>query len=437
MELLHYTSLIIKPKRIRRFFPEEDQESLSNSISEFGLFHAIVVEKDGKTLVAGERRFRAMKHLWENDTLFNYNGEEVKKHFLPVVNLIELTMKKYREAELEENINRINLRWREKASAVAELHNLRVEESLVKGETHTKLATAEELHSLNPEETRTTSTVLQDVEKDLLVSTYSDDEEVQKARTRDEAIKIIYKKLDQAHKEALAREFEVSKLSTPHNLIQGDLFEELPKIDDETFSCIIADPPYGINADVFNNQAADKHTYVDTPDYSNAVCIAIAKEGYRIATKKAHLYLFCDINRFTLMKRLVSEEGWDVWNTPLIWYRGPTSGIAPKPFHGPRRTYETILFANKDNRRINSIKPDCITDCPHIGEVARASSKPVELYKYLIDQTCLPGDLVLDPCCGSGPIFPAAHFHKVVAWGIEFDRHGAGIAASRIRELNK
>ncbi len=436
MELLHYTSLIIKPKRIRRAFSEPELESLADSITDFGLLHAIVVEKDGKTLVAGERRLRAMKVLWKKDLLYNYNGEEIKKHFLPVVNLVELTVNQYREAELDENLRRLNLTWKEKSTAVAELHNLRTEEDLAKGIIHTKLETAEELISLNPDDIRLPTTVLQDVKDDLLVATFTDDPEVGKARTRKEAIKLIYKKLDKEHKEALAREFEVSKLSTPHNLIQGDLFEELPKIDAETFSCIIADPPYGINADTFVNQAADRHTYKDTPDYSNAVCIAIAKEGYRIATRKAHLYLFCDINRFTLMKRLVSEEGWDVWNTPLIWYRGPNSGLAPKPLFGPRRTYETILFANKNDRRVNIIKPDCITECRHVGEVARAANKPVELYKYFIDQTCLPGDLILDPCCGSGPIFPAAHAMKVVAWGIEFDRHGAGLAASRIRELD-
>ena len=145
--------------------------------------------------------------------------------------------------------------------------------------------------------------------------------------------------------------------------------------------------------------------------------------------------MVCDPYRFSLIKKLITDEGWVVWKWPLIWFRGNNSGIAPNPAHGPRRTYETILFASKGNKKINALYPDCITTATHIRDISRAATKPVELYRFLLDKSCSPGDLVIDPCCGSGPIFPAAEAVKTIAWGIEFDRHGAGLAASRIREL--
>jgi len=434
MELVPLEEIIIKEDRIRKRFDVEKEANLSASIYTFGLMHALVVEVDGRTLVAGEQRLHAIKNLQEQNFQFNYNGIPVAPGLIPIVNLSDLTINQYKEAELDENIRRINLTWREKAEAVAELHEIRTREAEERGEVQTKSDTAEELDELSGKE-RVLSTAIEDVKKDLIVATYSDDPEVMKAKSREEAVKIIEKKLNREHMESLAKEFDVSKTATPHNLIQGDLFKHLPELDEEMFSCIIADPPYGVNADTFAAQSADRHTYEDTPEISNAIVMAIAKEGFRITEKKAHLYIFCDVNRFSLVKRLVSEEGWDVWERPLIWFRGSTSGIAPKPNHGPRRTYEAILFANKGNRRVTALYPDCIVTAPHIRDVARAATKPVELYRHLILQSCLPGDYVLDPCCGSGPVFPAANSLKVVAWGIEKDRHGAGLAASRIRGL--
>jgi len=439
MELIPLGNLIVRENRIRKLFNSLENEGLADSIEDLGLMHAPVVEKDGVTLVAGERRLRAIILLNKERRSFYYNGEVVPFGEIPVVNLVELTSKKYKEAEYEENVRRINITWQEKAAAVAEFHSLREEQAAELGKVQTPKDTSRELAELSGDE-RGHELILEDVKIDLLVSTYSDDPEIRKAKTREEAFKLVEKRLDREHKERLAREFELSikDTSIPHNLIQGDLFKELPKLDDETFSCIISDPPYGIGADSFANQAADKHTYDDTPESSNSIILAIAKEGFRLATQKAHLYIFCDINRFTLVKTLVSNEGWNVWPTPLIWFRGASSGIAPRPHHGPRRVYECILFANKGNRRTNKLGTDCLVEFPHIKEgVARAANKPVSLYKYLMELTCFPGDMVLDPCCGSGSIFPAADQFGCIAWGIEIDRYGAGIAASRIRELRK
>ena len=435
MQFLPLEELIIKPDRIRKKFNPLDVEGLADSLEALGLMHAVVVEKDGVTLVAGERRARAIILLYKESRTFNYNGEMVPVGTIPVVNLAELTSNKYKEAEFQENVIRINITWQEKAAAVADFHELREAEAFARGEIQTPNATAEELSELS-DDPRGPLAVLTDVKKDILVATHADDPEVRKAKSREEAFKLIEKKLERQHKERLAREFELSRKATSHNLIQGDLFNELPKLDPETFSCIIADPPYGIGADTFANQSADKHDYEDTPDISNAIMIAIAREGFRITTKRAHLYLFCDIKRFTLVKTLTENESWTVWPTPLIWYRGPNSGIAPRPNHGPRRSYECILFANKGDRRVNHLYVDCLVDFPHIrDEAARAASKPSALYKRLIEISCLPGDMVLDPCCGSGPIFDAAEKFGCMAWGIEIDRYGAGISASRIRKM--
>ena len=51
------------------------------------------------------------------------------------------------------------------------------------------------------------------------------------------------------------------------------------------------------------------------------------------------------------------------------------------------------------------------------------------------NQGTLPGDRVLDPCCGSGTIFRAAALTKTIATGIERDEDAQGMSLIAIREI--
>lgn len=419
--------LIVPEDRIRKTIIERDVRDLADSITNLGLMQAPVVQKDGRTLVAGYRRRLAITYIYEHNGILRYQGEDVSAGYIPVVPLSELSPIAVREAELHENVKRVQLTWQEKAAAVKQLHELREEQAEAEGRKHYAKDTAIELlgdsfHTSSAHEVR----------EDLTVAAFLDDEDVAKATSRKEAIKIIQKKLEIGHRKALAKEFDVGKLDTEHTIIQGDLIETLPKLEMTTIDCIICDPPYGIDADKFANMSARKHSYVDSASYSNAIVSAIAIEGMRITKPKAHLYMFCDINRFLSVKKLLEEAGWTVFNTPLIWYKGSNNGIAPWPTGGPRRTYEAIVFATKGKRNVMSIYPDVLS-IPYEHGTGRAASKPVSLYQALISYSCYAGDTVLDPCCGTGPIFPAATATRTIATGIEIDPEAIGIAIERIK----
>ena len=113
--------------------------------------------------------------------------------------------------------------------------------------------TAKELY---PEEvdSRTIEGKLTDVSKDLIVVQFLDDPDVAKAKNREEALKVITKKLETRRRVKLGKDFDLSKGSGSHQIVLGDVFEELPKLEDNQISCIVTDPPYGIGADKFVNQ---------------------------------------------------------------------------------------------------------------------------------------------------------------------------------------
>ena len=427
------SNIVIPERRHRKTFIEADIKDLATSISTYGLFHAPVVLADGMTLVAGERRLRAMTYLYDEGITFSYNEIEVEWGHIPVVKIATNSKWGIREAELSENIDRVNLSWREKSSAVEELHSLRNEEKqAATGEQQTKIETAKELY---PEEvdSRVIEVKLLDVSKDLIVAQFLDDPEVAKTKNRSEALKVITKKLETKRRIELGKEFDLSKDSGDHQIILGDVFEELSKLEENQISCIVTDPPYGIGADAFTNQKSSKHSYKDDAEYGDAVAEFILEEGYRLTKKRAHLYMFVDINKFLLWKVMAEKLEWYVWPKPLIWFRGVNSGIAPRPDHGPRNTYEAIMYCIKGDKEIKVKNSVDVINIPHERGIDYAAHKPADLYAELIKRSCEPGDFVLDPVCGSGPIFGAAGECSVTAIGIDNSKVAISLCYERLK----
>lgn len=410
--------------KVRQEIHQQDVDVLAEKIKEKGLFHAILLQNDGKTLIAGEHRMMAVKKLMEEGHQITHNDEQVPLGHIPFTRLADLGKLATMEAEIEENDVRVDVSWQERAAHTRKLYELRKAQAEERGEDYHMKDLSDEIYGgprpkvVNP---------------DILVGGWLDDEDVAKAKTRKDAIKVVERKLNQAHRERLANDYQSDPTKSKHTLIQGDLLEELPKLEDGSFECIITDPPYGISADKFKNQSAVAHSYDDSEEYADKLIKAIFEEGYRVTSSKAHIYMFHDVLRFPVIKKMAQEAGWDVWKRPLIWYRGRTNGLLPRPKHGPRRSYEAILYAIKGDRETQCVLPD-VFDIPHERGVERGAHKPVDLYEALINMSCLPGDRVLDPSCGTAPILTAATRANVKATAIELEAAAFGQALERLEK---
>jgi site-specific DNA-methyltransferase (adenine-specific) len=76
-----------------------------------------------------------------------------------------------------------------------------------------------------------------------------------------------------------------------------------------------------------------------------------------------------------------------------------------------------------------------VLDYPSDENLGHAAQKPVALLEDLLRRSALPGNVVCDPFCGSGSIFPAAHALKCRAVGVELDPASYGISVQRIEGL--
>lgn len=424
MHSIPLSSLVIPENRQRRLFDQKKLEELSTSIMTKGLMHPPVVRYDGENhvLVAGERRVRAITSLASIDVGLTCNDEEFPAGTLPITLLADLSPLGVREAELEENTVRDDLTWADKARAIAELDALRRDQAEAVGEHHSARDTASEIIGRLAEGAEITK-----VTEAIIVTRHLDDPEVAAAKTQKEAIKVIKKKADSAHRAKLAETFDLTK--TPHVLANASAFDYAKDLPTGHFDLILTDPPYGINADEFGSMADTKHSYADTEEYAIDCYRLVANEGFRVTKVQAHCYVFLDPRFWHAIQLEFLLAGWDVWPVPLIWNKG--NGMLPRPEHGPRRTYEMILFASKGGKKVLKVGSDVLT-IPLTLDRAHGAQKPVLLYRELISRSLLPGQTVLDLFAGSGTVFPAANSQKVVATACELSEEYYNLALSRI-----
>jgi len=340
---------------------------------------------------------------------FTCGQERIQAGTAPVTLLSELDSLTLREIELEENTIRVDLSWAERAAAIAALDELRKEQH----PGHNTSDTAREVFGYTGSGA---AVVRESIE---LTKAIEQHPELAKAASHKDAVKMLKKTKEAAHRQTLAASADVSL--SRHSILSGDstvLLSTLPT--SAAFNCIITDPPYGVNADDFGPQAVQAHAYRDTIEYALDCYHILAREGFRITAEQAHLYTFCSIENFQLLAEIFEEAGWSVWPRPLIWYKGNV-GMLAKPDFGPRYTYEAILFASKGNKPVVQVGQHDVILVPSATDKVHAAEKPVKLYENLLARSCYPGDKILDPFAGSGVVFEAAESLRLAATGIELN----------------
>ena len=434
MQTIHESKIIVTPGRQRQEFSPQEMSELTEAIAAHGLMHPIVVREtpDGFVLVAGERRWRAIRDMRMLGGQLKFNGTIVPDGEIPYVTLGQLTPLQAEEAELQENIARKDLTWQENAAAVAKLHSLRSRQAQAEGRVHTVADTAMETKG------RSDGGYQAAVRKDLVVAKFLHNPEVAKAKTADEAFKIIKRQEESQRNVALAAEVGKTFTQSVHELHNTNCLSWMRAQPEGLFDVILTDPPYGLGADSFGDGGGKlsgiEHHYKDDVESFRALMGEWCPLAYRIAKAQAHAYVFCDLDNFHWLKQQMTAAGWWVTRTPFICTK-PNSGRVPHPEHGPRRQWEMILYAIKGKKPTTGIYPDVITTMAD-ANMSHGAQKPVALYLDLLKRSVRPGDTVLDSFAGSGTIFPAAHQFKVKAVGVEMNPEYYALGLNRIKALD-
>lgn len=396
---------------------------MKQSILQRGLFHPPVVaqHEDKYILVIGRRRLFALDQIAKEDKKIICNNVEVEPGQIPVTLLADYLDEVGRfEAELDENLHREDLNWQDRTRALAALHDLRWQQD----PRQTLTDTANELVEKNKlPKTESQSRAVSDA---VLVAKNLHDPKIAGARNQHEARALILKREEERfHAELTKRALKTSSDKPSIVLRHGDLHAILPVLEESTYDLICTDPPYGIDANVggFRARTVHHHNYDDSADNARRILQLLLSEGFRITKPRANLFIFTDIDHFFWLRTAASAAGWTPFRTPLIWQKSESEGLAPWGSAGPRRTYDIIFYASKGANGGLISSPVDIFNVKRVARDERtfAAEKPVELMQKLIECSTLPGDTVIDPCCGSGATLVAAKRCGRKGLGIELD----------------
>jgi hypothetical protein len=217
-------------------------------------------------------------------------------------------------------------------------------------------------------------------------------------------------------------------------LYLGDCREVFAGLDRLDAGLVATDPPYGVRwrsglRSVPFAQMAGDDGGTDWP----AVIGEIVR---RHLANSRHVYLF----GYSVAQ--AAEAMYLSATAELIWDKGQHgSGALDVPW-GP--AHEQIVFGVYDWSKVNRAKGRgglaarmrrgsvLRHDRPNSGGVRHPSEKPVSLMRELVESSTVPGDLVLDPCAGSGSTLVAAVLEGRRACGVECEPRWAEMAAQRL-----
>lgn len=479
---------ILITDRARKEFTSEGLTKLSEAIcTNIGLLHPIIILKNN-SLLTGERRLRTITMLHESGTPINFVGEQIPLNTIPAIRVEdEFDALDLLIAEDVENSARENFTWQEQAAIVANIARLKQAKINIQKEKEHKQEQEQEQDDIEYDEDgepiiekkrpslnhmldimthpekikisteaakavsvdlygRSDAGYLQNVQANLKLDEAMKNpelaEKLNKAPTQKEALKLLQVEERKEIQGRIAHAQGKELRGDRHTLINGDSLVELKKIPSGSINICLTDPIYGINAHKFGVAKRDTgfHDYEDTPERFEAIMPEILHEVSRILRNEAHLYLFCDLSKFYQLKKWIEDSGtaanpWKVQSFPLHWIK-VNGARCPHPGFTFRKTVEYIIFAYRGGKQSHHQLDSHWEVSTKRTEVHGAAKEPEGL-KILLNNSCYPGDTVLDFMAGSGSTIVACHDLKLKCTAIEIDKVAYGRMVERTKQLGK
>jgi len=199
-----------------------------------------------------------------------------------------------------------------------------------------------------------------------------------------------------------------------------DALEELRKLPDNSIDLVITDPPYGV--DFVPTRRMGNPSFDDNKepvlDCLDKVCVELK----RVCKANAHIYVFSGYTNAFEFKQIL-EKYFFVHENWLTWVKNNHTMCDFKRRYASK--YEIIWFCkmpNGDERLLNSECSPDVLEYPIPLNKYHDCQKPVELLKYLIQNSSGKGEVVLDPFAGSGSTLLAAAETGRYYIGFEIER---------------
>jgi site-specific DNA-methyltransferase (adenine-specific) len=222
------------------------------------------------------------------------------------------------------------------------------------------------------------------------------------------------------------------------NMLCGDALTEVKKMPDESIDCVVTDPPYGIGYKSHGLRQTTRAGWDsikgDTPEIYTYTR-SLAKELFRVMKKDSDLYCFSGWKESFCSFYLAFERAGFKVQDCIVWVKDARTA-GPDFSHRYAHIHEFIIYAKKGNRFLNRpFSLDVLNFAKIHSDDVAPTEKPVPLLKYLISNSTVEGEVVLDPFCGSGSTLEAAEELKRNWIGNDIDKNFYELSKARIVKL--
>jgi ParB/RepB/Spo0J family partition protein len=373
---------------------EELMAELMRSIDKNGLLNPPVIDADDK-LVAGYRRLTACKRLeWAN---------------IPVRRSEALTDLQREEMELDENIQRQDLTWQERAAAIARIHEIKTAEDPNWSQIDTATVVGKERQQVR--------------ESIGLVSMMKHFPELAKAKNMFQAVNQMKSLAKSVLRVQEVKENPVDYGRLEEKLWLGDSVELIKTIPDESFHHIVTDPPFGIDFDSRISDGTDAITqYKDSAELYRGI-LGMAPDLYRVLKPNGFCIWFLGITWYEEAKETFRKAGFTVDEIPIFWDRSGGRTFTRRPDRYFNRGYDIALHCLKGDAELTKRGRSNVFrfDPVPADEAEQSVERPIELYAELINYISRRGEIIADFFAGSGSCSAAAAIHKRDFFAIEKD----------------
>lgn len=177
--------------------------------------------------------------------------------------------------------------------------------------------------------------------------------------------------------------------------ILGDSLSVLRTLDNKSIDVVLTDIPYGeVNRPSNGLRELDKGK-ADIVDFD---IDELLSQLVRVA--KGSIYIFCGTEQVSDIRKFLVANG--LSTRLLIWEK-----TNPSPMNGDKiwlSGIECCVYGKFPGATFNAHCKNTVLRYPVCSGKKRIhkTQKPLELFKYLIEVSSNPGDIVLDPFSGSG-----------------------------------
>lgn len=390
-----------------------------DSIADRGLIQPIVLNRheDGShSLVAGGRRLTKLRELGFTSVTHGVTCDPQTPGF---VYATDLAPDVRREIELYENIGRKSMDWKERATSIAEIHQLKSKRAALDRESWGLRESGAEL-GMHYSSVQHMVMIAEELK--------NPDSTIHKCENATAAVRWFF---DRRADEAKRKLAELSVRSTPSTtsapvveinhtpiagapplviplsnmLFNGRMEDILPKLN-RTYDRIITDWPYGINManlsqtntgilniDRVESEHDAKDNVANFEPWLYIMWLSLKDGG--------HCVIWCDVMHWSLMHDLAINIGFRVQRWPLHWIKTSPclNQMANKNF---TKAVEHAMVLSKGNAFL--VKPQSTNywSGPRETTTSNPFAKPKGLWLWIMSAICAKGEEVLDPFAGEG-----------------------------------